>query len=262
MSSGRWSDLIPRIGSALVMVAAGLGAVWAGGHVFHLFIALLCGAMGWELARMVAPATPTVATQLGLLVGGAVLLSIYVPVPFVLPILLAPALVGYGQVTAHRVFCGLFLVAIAMTGYQMMHLLDDLGVVWLLWLLLIVIASDVAGYFAGKSIGGAKFWPRISPNKTWSGTIAGWVGAAIVGTIFAFLQSGGGALVLYSVFVAFAAQMGDIAESALKRRVGVKDSSALIPGHGGLMDRFDGMMGASVFLLLTSPLIGLPAGGN
>jgi phosphatidate cytidylyltransferase len=108
----------------------------------------------------------------------------------------------------------------------------------------------VAGYFAGKIIGGPKFWPAVSPKKTWSGTSAGWVGAALVGVGFVIWGGGGIMLVRISVLVSMASQAGDIVESALKRRTGVKDSSALIPGHGGFFDRFDGMMGAAAFLLL------------
>jgi phosphatidate cytidylyltransferase len=108
------------------------------------------------------------------------------------------------------------------------------------------VVSDVAGYFAGKALGGPKFWPGISPKKTWSGTAAGWAGAACVGAAFARPLEAGAVLIPVSVLVAFAGQMGDIAESAVKRMQGVKDSSALIPGHGGVLDRFDAMLGAAL----------------
>jgi phosphatidate cytidylyltransferase len=95
-------------------------------------------------------------------------------------------------------------------------------------------------------LGGPKFWPAISPKKTWSGTVAGWLGAVAVG--YGFWAAGFGAwhLLWASPFVAFAGQMGDIAESAIKRRTGVKDSSNLIPGHGGLLDRFDALAFAAI----------------
>jgi phosphatidate cytidylyltransferase len=121
----------------------------------------------------------------------------------------------------------------------------------------IVVVSDVAGYFAGKALGGPKFWPRISPKKTWSGTVAGWIGAGLVGAVFADPTGAGLALVPVSVLVGFAGQMGDIAESAAKRMQGVKDSSNLIPGHGGVLDRFDAMLGAALMagLLLATGLL-------
>ncbi len=253
----RWADLAPRILSAVVMVVVGLGAVIAGTDVFHVFIALVSGAMVWELVRMLSG---TSAQAIGLAVFAAImiLVSIYVPAVFVLPLLLAPAVAGMVFVRQFRRVLGAFIALVALAGFEMMAVRDYLGLVWIIWLILIVITSDVAGYFAGKILGGPKFWPRVSPKKTWSGTAAGWIGAALVGFVFAQIQNTGWSLVPYSVLVAFAAQMGDIAESAVKRMVGVKDSSALIPGHGGFLDRFDGMLGAACFVLLTSALIGLP----
>lgn len=120
------------------------------------------------------------------------------------------------------------------------------GLVLTLWWLAVVIASDIMGYFAGRLLGGPKFWPRISPKKTWSGTIAGWIGALIVG--WAFSGTLGSVVILFSPIVAFAGQMGDIAESAIKRRAGVKDSSNLIPGHGGVLDRFDAVIFAALIV--------------
>ncbi|MDK3072537.1 phosphatidate cytidylyltransferase [Sedimentitalea sp. JM2-8] len=256
----RWSDLTARVGSAVVMAAVGLGAVIAGGGVFHAFIAILCGAMVWELARMLSGQGGRLAVALGALSGLAVMAAIYLPGGYALPILAVPPLIGAVLVRRHRLVLGLFMALVGLAGFEMMTLRDSFGLVWIFWLILIVIMSDVAGYFAGRMLGGPKFWPRVSPKKTWSGTVAGWIGAALIGLVFALAFDTGLSLIPYSVLVAFAAQMGDIAESAVKRMVGVKDSSALIPGHGGLLDRFDGMLGASFFVLLTSVLIGLPPG--
>ena len=130
-----------------------------------------------------------------------------------------------------------------------------------LWLLGVVITSDVMGYFAGRTLGGPKFWPAISPKKTWSGTVAGWIGAAVLGLVFVALGHGSWPLILLSPVVAFAGQIGDIAESWLKRRVGVTDSSKLTPGHGGLLDRFDALVGAMVAVMILTRFITLPIGG-
>lgn len=256
----RWSDLAARVGSAVVMVALGLGAVIAGADVFHAFIAILCGAMVWELVRMLSGQGGPLAVGLGALSGLTVMAAIYLPGVYVLPVLLVPPLIGMVLAARYRLVLGAFMTLVALAGFEMMAVRDDFGLVWIFWLILIVIMSDVAGYFAGRLLGGPKFWPRVSPKKTWSGTVAGWLGAAVIGLAFALAFDTGLSLIPYSVLVAFAAQMGDIAESAVKRMVGVKDSSALIPGHGGLLDRFDGMLGASFFVLLTSVLIGLPPG--
>lgn len=260
MNAGRWGDLAPRLGSAVVMVVLGAGAVWLGGVVFALLVALVCGAMVWELSRMLAPGTANEAIQMGVLTGAIVFLSMVLPLLYVVPFLLAPALAGAARVPQGKGIYLAYASVIGFTGYALISLRLNLGPVWLLWLIGVVVASDVAGYFAGKAIGGAKLWPRVSPKKTWSGTVAGWIGAALVGIGFAPLLGAGMGLVAISVVMAMMAQAGDIAESAIKRKTGVKDSSALIPGHGGVMDRFDGMLGAAVFVLLSAVLFGYPAG--
>ena len=116
------------------------------------------------------------------------------------------------------------------------------------------------GYFAGRQIGGPLFWPAISPKKTWSGTIAGWLGAAVLGAGFALWQGKGWGLVYISPLVAMAGQTGDIVESLIKRRAGVKDTSRLIPGHGGVLDRFDALIGATLAVQLLAMLLPLPLG--
>lgn len=254
-SEDKWSDLAVRLASGGALVIIGLWGVWAGWHWFHGMVALICGLMIWELVRMLQPEDPSVAVQLGFLSGAATGAAIYLPVGFALPILLAPAMVGFGQMRDHRVIFMVFSVMVILAGFGMMRVRDDMGFVWMLWLVLVVVATDIVGYFAGRLIGGPKFWPRISPKKTWAGTAFGWVGAAIVGACFVSATGAGAQLIGVSVAVSMASQMGDIAESAIKRRVDVKDSSNLIPGHGGLLDRFDGMLGAALFLLLVGPFI-------
>jgi phosphatidate cytidylyltransferase len=98
----------------------------------------------------------------------------------------------------------------------------------------------------------------VSPKKTWSGTIAGWIGAGCVGVAYMTQTEAGAGIIAISVALAFASQMGDLAESAIKRHVGVKDSSRLLPGHGGVFDRFDGMIGAAALLLLVESLTSFP----
>lgn len=256
----KWADLAVRLASGAVLVLVGLWGVWAGGHWFHAMIALICGLMVWELVRMLQPLDKTIAVQLAVLCGVATGVAIYLPIGFALPILLAPALVGFGQMKLNRVVFMVFTVMVLLAGFGMMQVRDDLGFEWMLWLVLVVIATDVMGYFAGRIIGGPKFWPRVSPKKTWAGTVFGWVGAAFVGLGFVLTTPAGWQIIGVSIAVSMASQMGDIAESAIKRRMGVKDSSNMIPGHGGLLDRFDGMLGASVFLLIIGPFIGFPQG--
>ncbi|MEP6269233.1 MAG: phosphatidate cytidylyltransferase [Paracoccaceae bacterium] len=256
----KWSDLALRLSSALGMVVVGLLGIWLGGHVFHALTAIICGLMIWELVRMLDPQNNALAMRLGMLGGAATGLAIYLPVGFALPILIAPALVGFGQLKDHRAIYMIFTIMVLLAGFGMMSVRDDLGFDWMLWLVLVVVATDVVGYFAGRMIGGPKFWPRVSPKKTWSGTGFGWIGAALVGFFFMATTGAGAQLIATSIAVSMASQMGDVAESAIKRRMKVKDSSNLIPGHGGLLDRFDGMLGAAVFLLVIGPFIGFPPG--
>jgi phosphatidate cytidylyltransferase len=128
----------------------------------------------------------------------------------------------------------------------------------LLLVLLVVWASDIGGYFAGRGIGGPKLWPQVSPNKTWAGAIGGFVASLAVAGVFAALNQGKTLpLLLVAAVLSVASQLGDLFESAVKRRFGVKDSSHIIPGHGGLMDRLDGLVAA----MLLAAVFGFLRGG-
>jgi phosphatidate cytidylyltransferase len=119
------------------------------------------------------------------------------------------------------------------------------GFVALVFVLLIVWVTDSGGYFAGRGIGGPKLWPRVSPKKTWAGAIGGLVASLAVACVFAVLDLGkAGPLLTIGGVLSVVSQLGDLFESAVKRRFGVKDSSQIIPGHGGLLDRLDGFVAA------------------
>ena len=144
-------------------------------------------------------------------------------------------------------YAGIFVAA-------MLTLRSDprLGFVTLIWLFALVWTADIAAYFAGRAFGGRKLWPAVSPNKTWSGAISGTIagplaGAGVIAVAGLSLRPVHFALMLAIVI---AAQLGDLMESAVKRRFGVKDSSHLIPGHGGLMDRCDSLIAAAAAALL------------
>ncbi len=257
-AAARWHDLGPRVLSGLAMAVAGGLAVWVGGVVFALLVSLVCGLMTWEAARMFGVRH---ARMLGLLAGASLLLSDWLPVWLLLPVLIVPALVAALQIDRERLLLGGLVAWIVLATFALVWLRAEEGTLWIVWLIVLVIASDVMGYFAGRSLGGPKFWPRVSPKKTWSGTVAGWALAAVVGALFAAPLGAGPWLVLVSVVVGFAGQMGDILESAVKRRQEVKDSSALIPGHGGVLDRFDALLGASAMALFLWSLGLLPGAG-
>src|SRR6056297_416675 len=245
--SARWSDLAPRVLSGLAMAVLGAVALWSGGWIFKGMICVLAGLMTWEAARMTGAKG---AVGLGLLDGAALALALVLPGMAVVPVLAAAALVGAGQAGRDSALYAGFVLWVLLACYVIGVLMDEAGLGWIAWLVLVVVVSDVAGYFAGRMLGGPKFWPRVSPKKTWSGTIAGWLLAGIVGLFFMQPLGIGLELIPLSMLVGFAGQMGDIAESAVKRRKGIKDSSSLIPGHGGVFDRFDAMLGSSAAALL------------
>lgn len=253
---GQWSDLTTRLLSGGTVAAVGLGLMWLGGLWFQSLCAAVAGIMIWELARMQGGGSA--APPLGALAAAVVFAAGFVPPGFILPLLILPALAGLPRMGTNRAVYAGFSALIILAAFGLMSLRADHGFLWIAWLVVIVMASDVFGYFAGRAIGGPKFWPRVSPKKTWSGTIAGWIGAAFVGWAFMASTAAGPQLIGISIAVAMAGQLGDVAESALKRRSGVKDSSNLIPGHGGLFDRFDALLGASIFLLLVGQIIDFP----
>lgn len=254
-AEAKWADLLPRIVSAVLLIAICGVEIYIGGLPFSILVWLACGLMTWELARMFDAAMPVAA---GFVSAIALMLVEQLPIllgnhAFSVPLILAAMLVGVALVTRDRWLYGIFAIWIVLGCYAFLVIRHLAGLDWMLWLVAVVIVSDILGYFAGRLLGGPKFWPRISPKKTWSGTVAGWFGAALVGVVMAVLLDSTIALwlaALVSAATAFAGQLGDIAESAVKRRVGVKDSSALIPGHGGVLDRFDAMLGAGAFALL------------
>ncbi|WP_439122991.1 phosphatidate cytidylyltransferase [Marivita sp.] len=260
MSSGKWDDLAPRLFSAVAMVAIGALGVWLGGLWFHGLISIVVGLMVWELVTMLDTArskSPLILAVVSALVS---MIAVEIPASFALPLLLMPSMLGLGRMERGGVTYAVFTAFILLAGYGLMTLRDDFGLTWMVWLLLVVVVTDIAGYFAGRLIGGPKLWPRVSPKKTWSGTVAGWAGSAVVALLFASGTTAGIGLIGVSIAVSMASQIGDIAESAIKRRAGVKDSSHLIPGHGGLLDRFDGMLGAALFIVIAGQLVGFPPG--
>lgn len=258
-NSGKWGDLTARVGSAVVMIAIGVFAVSNGGIWFQALLIAVSGGMIWELSRMLAPGGKQFHIPLGVLAAGCLFAAMLAGGAALL-VLLLPALAGALLLGKDRVIFAGYAIGLMAAAYGLATLrgLDD-GVLWVIWLVVVVIASDVAGYFAGRVFGGPKFWPRVSPKKTWSGTIAGWICAALVGAYFWLHYGAGVEFILLSALTALAGQMGDVAESAIKRHTGIKDSSNLIPGHGGLLDRFDAMMGAALFIVLLGMAGLLPA---
>ncbi|WP_343115541.1 phosphatidate cytidylyltransferase [Ostreiculturibacter nitratireducens] len=255
---GKWGDLGTRLASGVILAGIGLGAIWAGG-IWFAALALVCASvMVWELAAMQEPSRQTEAKALAVSGGVAMAAAFILPGPMALVPLLLPGAVVLILPRCDRLIFAAYGSAILIASFGLVWFREHHGMLWLGWLVAVIAATDISGYFAGRLIGGPKFWPRVSPKKTWAGIIAGWIGAAAVGYAFLSFTTAGRDLPSLSAALAFASQMGDVAESAIKRHVGVKDSSRLIPGHGGLMDRFDALLGGALFMLVLSLFVVVP----
>ena len=240
------SELVRRTLAGIVMVAVALGAIWAGGIAFWLRVVI--GAivmMGeWCDLHRASPRTKRI-TQFAL----SVPLAVMAPASLILQVhdffslgLLVGAAFFVVIVTQRRdlglgiLYAGLPVLALMIVRRQ------DEGIVFALWALALVWMCDIGAYFAGRSIGGPKLAPRVSPNKTWAGLIGGAVAASLFGAAMHVTFGLPLRLTLATPVLAVLAQLGDLYESWLKRRAGVKDSGSIIPGHGGVMDRLDGLV--------------------
>jgi phosphatidate cytidylyltransferase len=261
----RWQDLTSRTVTGAALICAGILVVWLGGGVFAVVVAFVASVILWELLSMTDAARRGIG-PIGLwcvagLGGLALLLARDIAAPWSSALLLVPVLAGVLALTRERALFALYALAVLLAGFGLVVFRDGQGALWLFWLVTTIVATDLAGYFAGRVIGGPKFWPRISPKKTWAGIIAGWLAALCVAFVFLQITPSGPAILVFAVLLSFASQLGDVAESAFKRRMGVKDSSGLLPGHGGLFDRFDGLAGAALFLMGAQLLVDLPVFG-
>ncbi len=266
--SGNWSDLGTRIASAVVLVLLGALLVLSSGIWLAIGVSILCGGMIWELARLTAWRhaefhSPRHPVLIGVLGGLTLLAMLMLPGDWPMLLAVVPVLAGWGGTHVRNRWPYLiFTFAILLACYSVVVVREVMGLETTLWIVGTVVASDVLGYFVGRKLGGPKFWPAVSPKKTWSGTVAGWLGAVVLGLALVLSGQAGWGVILVAPVIAIFGQAGDIAESWLKRRVGVKDSSDLIPGHGGLMDRFDAMSGAFLAALLAMILGILPQIGG
>jgi phosphatidate cytidylyltransferase len=258
------SALKLRIASALVMGPVALAAVWFGTPYFPLLVTLLAVGMAREWARL--------SGGDALVVRASVMLTLVATVAataLALPLLaLILAVIG----TAATWIAARLSAAPAPSWTALGTLwlaIPCLAILWIgqgtkgraaiLWLFAVVWASDIGAYAAGRAFGGPRLAPLLSPNKTWAGAIGGFVASGFVGWGAALiLDAPVAVMVATSLVLSIAAQLGDLAESLAKRHFGAKDSGALIPGHGGLLDRLDSLLTAAAVLGLLT-LIGADA---
>lgn len=268
-SAGKWGDLSRRLASTAVLLALGILLAFASGIWLRLAMAAISAVTFWELAAMTGwryprfhagPFGRSRPIALAVIAGLSQFSALMIGGTWGWGLLLLPILAGLpGAASRDRWTYVTFGIAILVVAYGLVGFREEFGLGFVLWLMGIVIISDTAGYFFGRMIGGRKFWPSLSPKKTWAGTVAGWIGAVMFATLLWLANWGDVALIWSSPLVCFAGQMGDIAESWLKRRAGVKDSSNLLPGHGGFMDRFDAVTGAVLAAILLGLVTSLPA---
>ena len=258
-ATAKWADLGLRSVSAIVLMPIVLYAVWQGGIWFQMLIAVLAVLIAQEWAIIVhggssrlfgllalAGLSGVFVTQAqGLDAACAVILVIWL-----LSVLAWLKNAGTGSIWS---LLGVFYVGLPMIAFTLLRNDGALGVWAVLWCFLIVWAADIAAYFAGRMIGGPKLAPLLSPKKTWAGLGGAIFGAAFISVIYAwFLGFNAINLAILAGFLALIEQAGDICESAMKRRYGVKDSGNFIPGHGGVLDRVDGLLA----VVLVATIIG------
>ncbi|PCI64456.1 MAG: phosphatidate cytidylyltransferase [Kordiimonadales bacterium] len=252
MPLGLSKNLFQRVVSALTLLPIVLGAVYLGGWYFIAFLALggVLMATEWSTLTLGKRDYQLIVILLAITVFEYFMIGdgSFQLAPALLT-LLAVSLVGIGLVKfSGPTNFGWLLIGVGYVGLPLVSLwwlraLDDGSLVT--WVLFVVFATDVGGYVAGKNIGGPKLAPKLSPKKTWSGLLGGMVLSAAIGAAFHFglsVMSSVGLVLVVSDLLAVWAQVGDLAESGVKRHFGVKDSGALIPGHGGLLDRVDGLV--------------------
>ncbi len=253
--AGKFADLWVRIASAVVMSAIAGIVFWEGGDFVAALLVIVGGLMAWEFRRLILPDASNNDMGLWVMVAGtsgAVVAANLFGFWLAFPIVALAAAILWQIKHKRPLWISAGMVYLATPLAALLVIREDMGLGPVLWLVGVVIASDVGGYFAGRMLGGPKFWPAISPKKTWSGTAGGWVLALVYGIFYKVVMGADIGIIdamLYSVLLAMAAQAGDLFESWLKRKAGIKDSSNLIPGHGGLLDRFDGLLAATTLFM-------------
>lgn len=236
-----------RVASGVVLGPLFLLLVYLEKPYFHLLVAAIAVVMGLEFARMDGRIGKKRQGLVTIAVLAAIAaISLGYGLPALLIVLFATiALVAADQVAGRKGFfiIQIAVVYVAIPAISLLYVITAGGALAIFWLLAVVWATDIGAYAFGRMIGGPKLAPSISPNKTWSGAVGGFLSAVAISTAVAWgfgvpITAG---LVALAGVLSIVSQAGDLFESGLKRRYNVKDSGAIIPGHGGVMDRFDGL---------------------
>jgi phosphatidate cytidylyltransferase len=253
-------NLLMRVAAALVLAPMAIAIAYAGGWLWIVLVTLAAIGLYLEWLGIV-----TAMRDARVMASGVVMLAISglcLAQGWIDGSLLA-LLIGLVGVmlfsSGPRIWiaAGFAYAAAAEVAAVLLRLDQTKGLAALMLILLVVWATDIGGYFAGRGIGGPKLWPRVSPKKTWAGAIGGFAASLVMSAGFAGFGFGkAGPLLLLGAILSIVSQLGDLFESAVKRRFDVKDSSHLIPGHGGLLDRLDGFVAAVVLAAIFGVLRG------
>ncbi|WP_199556154.1 phosphatidate cytidylyltransferase [Sandaracinobacteroides hominis] len=262
-SQSAGSGLAARVVVGLLLAVSAVALIWLGSWpfallvavgvslIFHEWSAMHAVPLRWQIAAIAVIAVSAFLAQIGqapaalaVLAGGALVLPAFA---------LATGLPGSHWLTSGLLYAGLPAISLIWLRQQ------PEGFALVMWTMGVVWATDIFAYFVGRAVGGPKIWTAISPNKTWAGLIGGMKAAAIFAGFYAWLAGWPTHPLLYALLgaaLAVLAQSGDFFESWLKRRAGVKDSGSLLPGHGGVMDRVDGLIpvvcAVALFVALTN----------
>ncbi len=264
-TDARRRNLMLRIASAAVLVPVALAAAYLGGLVFLTLCVL--GALGilWEWDRLIGGAEPRIAVPGVIALVAAVVFTgsghaAAAAAAVALGAVIAGSAATFWRDSASRgttvrgmwAVAGVIYAGAAFFGPALLRSDAELGFAAFLFVALTVWATDTFAFAFGRAIGGPLLWPRVSPNKTWSGAFGGLVGGVAGGTLVAYADGLGRLAVVgvIALVLSALAQAGDLLESAIKRHFGAKDTSQLIPGHGGLMDRLDGFLVAAAAALV------------
>ncbi len=237
-----FEDLGTRILSSVVLAAIGLTSLWMGGLVFAGVLSIAAAVISWEIAAMHWPDSGRAYAFLAGGAAGAALFSLLVPGLLWIgtPFWVAAIAIVLTKPSPHAVAAALAVVVAGFLGLATIR--SECGLMLASLVVMVVIATDTGGYIVGRLVRGPKFWPAVSPNKTWSGVVGGWFLAVGVGMVYWMSGLTMISALLLAIVLSASSQIGDLAESAMKRRAGAKDGGRLIPGHGGLIDRFDGLV--------------------
>jgi phosphatidate cytidylyltransferase len=236
-----------RIVSAVVLAPVALLAAWFGPPLLSLLVAVAAAGMGWEWTRLCRGGRSDKSDWLvmGLIIAGVAAVALgSVTIGLGIAILASVVAAMLNRDAAALAAGGVLWISLPCVALLWLAADPGIGRPTVLWILALVWATDIGAFAVGRALGGPRLAPRFSPNKTWSGLAGGVVCAGAAGAVTALLlgSSAIAAVVLLSGALAVVAQAGDLIESIAKRRFGVKDSSGLIPGHGGILDRLDGML--------------------